>query len=180
MYILSIDLGTQSIRGAVVSKDGGIKGISRIPHDVRSPRAGWAEQRPDSWWRGVKDAIRGVLDETGVPAKSIAGVVSCGQMHGPVGIASDGRVTTKWTQLWNDKRCEEQCIQLRENHDTDELAKITGNRPTAGWVGMKVAWIKEHMPDVYKRSSRFLVPKDFINFRLTGKAATDPSEASDE
>ncbi|MBN1573216.1 MAG: hypothetical protein JW984_08485 [Deltaproteobacteria bacterium] len=178
MYILSVDLGTQSIRAAVVSKDGEIKGIRQIPHDVRSPRAGWAEQRPDSWWENARDAIRGVLEETGVSPKSIAGVVSCGQMHGPVGIDGDGRVTTEWTQLWSDKRCEDQCVRVRENHDVGELAAITGNQPTAGWVAMKVGWIKEHRPDIYKKSRWFLVPKDFINFRLTNTAATDPSEAS--
>lgn len=178
MYILSIDLGTQSIRVAVVSVEGGIEGIHQIPHDVRSPKAGWAEQMPDSWWENTRTAIRVVLEKTGVSPKSISGVITCGQMHGPVGIDGDGGITTEWTQLWCDKRCEDQCDRIRENHDTDKLAGITANQPTAGWVGIKVVWIRERQPDIYKRSRWFLVPKDFINFRLTDTAATDPSEAS--
>ncbi len=178
MHILSVDLGTQSIRAAIVSKDGEIKGIYQIPHEVKSPKVGWAEQRPDAWWESVKNAIRGVLEKTNVPPKSISGVISCGQMHGPVGLDDGGNVLTEWTQLWCDKRCEDQCDWVRKNYDTDELAKITANQPTSGWAAMKVRWIKEHQPEVYKRSRWFLVPKDFINFRLTGVAATDPSEAS--
>jgi xylulokinase len=178
MYVLAIDIGTQSIRAALVCENGEIGGLAQVPHGIDSPHPGWAEQRPDAWWESAAGAVRDVLARTGTPPREVACVVSCGQMHGPVGIDERGDVVTPWTQLWCDKRCEDQCDRIRKNLDTDGLAAITANRPTAGWVGMKVAWIREHEPDVYEKSRWFLVPKDFINFRLTGVAATDPSEAS--
>ncbi len=178
MYVLAVDLGTQSVRAAVVSRDGAIKGISQHPHDVDSPRIGWAQQRPDQWWESATRAIREVLEASGISAHSVSGVISCGQMHGPVGLDAQGNVVTEWTQLWCDKRCERQCDRIRENFDVNELAAITANQPTPGWVGMKVRWILDNEPAVYRKSRWFLVPKDFINFRLTGVAATDPSEAS--
>ncbi|MBN2224801.1 MAG: pentose kinase [Deltaproteobacteria bacterium] len=178
MYILAIDLGTQSIRAALVTGDGQIKGISQSMHDVDSPHPGWAQQRPDQWWESAAAAVRDVLVRTGISPAAVAGIVSCGQMHGPVGLDERGGVVTEWTQLWCDKRCEQQCDRIRARLDVNGLAAVTANPPTPGWVAIKVMWIKENQPGVYRNSRWFLVPKDFINFRLTGVAATDPSEAS--
>ena len=176
--VLSLDIGTQSTRAAVVTADGRIVGIAQIQHEVDSPKPGWAQQRPDSWWEEACQAIRQVLADTGVDAASIAAVSSCGQMHGMVGVDEEGRVTTEWVQLWCDKRCQPQCEAIRGAHDEAELAAVTANPIVPSWTGPKVRWFMENQPEAYDRARWFLVPKDFINYRLTGVAATDPSEAS--
>jgi xylulokinase len=178
MYILAIDLGTQSIRAALVTGDGSIAAIARRPHEVASPHPGWAQQRPDDWWKSAAGLIREVTAIAGISPGEVGGIVSCGQMHGPVGLDGEGRVVTEWVQLWCDKRCEVRCERIRKEYDVDALSAVTANRPTAGWTGIKVAWIRDNEPGVYRESRWFLAPKDFINFRLTNVAATDPSEAS--
>ena len=177
--ILALDVGTQSTRAALLrATDARILGIAQIPHQVDSPKPGWAQQRPDTWWEEIRRAIGNVLDETGVAADSIAAVSSCGQMHGMVGIDEQGNVTTEWVQLWCDKRCQPQCEAVRSRHDQQQLAQVTANPIVPSWTGLKVRWFKENQPDGYDRAKWFLVPKDFINYRLTGLAATDASEAS--
>jgi sugar (pentulose or hexulose) kinase len=99
-------------------------------------------------------------------------------MHGPTGIDSEGNITTSMTQLWCDKRNQEIVEKVRKSHDIAKLAEKTANPPTTGWVGLKVKWEKDNHPEVYERTKWFLVPKDYVNFKLTGIAATDPSEAS--
>ncbi|HYW79528.1 MAG TPA: FGGY family carbohydrate kinase [Thermoguttaceae bacterium] len=176
--ILALDIGTQSARAALVDSDGEILGIAQAKHEVDSPQPGWAQQRPDAWWEETCEAIRKVLAETGVAPESIAAVSSCGQMHGPVGIDEAGNVTTEWVQLWCDKRCGPQCEAVRRSNDETQLSAISGNPINPAWIGLKVRWYKENTPEAYDRARWFLVPKDFINFKLTGTAATDPSEAS--
>ena len=176
--ILALDVGTQSIRAAIVNSDGDLLGIAQIKHEVDSPHPGWAQQRPDSWWEETCQAIRDVVAQTNVAPESIAAVSTCGQMHGMVGIDQQGNVTTEWVQLWCDKRCQPQCEQIRRAHDESKLAAVTANPVAPSWTGLKVLWYKQNQPDAYERARWFLVPKDFINFRLTGTAATDPSEAS--
>ena len=176
--LLALDIGTQSTRAGIVTQDGRILGIAQIQHEVDSPHPGWAQQRPEAWWEETCRAIRDVLAQTGVAPESIAAVSTCGQMHGPVGVDEEGRVTTEWVQLWCDKRCHAQGEQVRRVHDESHLARLTANRITPAWVGLKVRWYKENLPEAYQRARWFLVPKDFINFKLTGIAATDPSEAS--
>ena len=64
--IIALDVGTQSTRAAVVGVDGDIRGVAQIKHDVDSPRTGWAQQRPDSWWEEICQASRDVLSQTGI------------------------------------------------------------------------------------------------------------------
>ena len=177
-YILAIDLGTQSVRAALLTTDAEIVGIEQHSQEVHSPNPGWAQQKPDIWWLKVCGAIKGLLKKTSIPPGQVAGVISCGQMHGPVGLDESGTVTTEWTHIWSDKRCQDQVNHLRTTFSPTVLSAVTGNPPTAGWTGIKAMWLKRHQAKIYDNSRWLLVPKDFINFMLTGVAATDPSEAS--
>jgi len=175
---LAIDVGTGSVRAAVVSAEGQVIRISQKPHETFSPRPGWVEQSPDAWWRSVQETVGEALSAApGGPAQ-IRGVCVCGQMHGPVPIDASGNVLLDRVQLWNDKRSEEICRQLRAEADEAELLGIAANPIASSWIALKVAWIRRHQAEVYDRAAAMLVPKDFINFRLTGEIATDDSEAS--
>ncbi|MBY9003573.1 MAG: hypothetical protein KGD73_06350 [Candidatus Lokiarchaeota archaeon] len=176
--ILAIDIGTQSIRAGIVNTQGTILAVSQKSQEVFSPNPGWAQQKPKTWWGLTKQIISDVLKKSKIDINTIKAVSTCGQMHGPVGIDHNGEITTEWTQIWMDKRCEEICNNIRENFDELKLSYITGNPITTGWPGFKVKWIKENQPEIYNKTKWFLVPKDFINYQLTGIAATDPSEAS--
>jgi xylulokinase len=177
-HILALDIGTQSTRASILDPEGQILGIAQVTHDVDSPHSGWAQQRPNEWWQETCQAIRDVLAQTAVAPEAIAAIGTCGQMHGPVGVDADGEVTTEWVQLWCDKRCEAQVEAVRAQHNETELAAIAGSSINPAWSGLKIRWHKDNQPEVYNQSDWFLVPKDFINFRLTGVAAADPSEAS--
>jgi len=176
--ILTIDVGTQSTRAAVVTAAGEILGTAQIPHETDSPQPGWAQQRPAQWWEEVCAAIGQVLRETSIAADTIAAVAACGQMHGPVGIDAGGDVITEWVQLWCDKRCAPQVEAIRAEQDEPALMRKAANPLNPAWPGIKIRWEKENHREAYDRTKYFLVPKDFVNFRLTGVAAADPSEAS--
>ena len=166
MNILAIDLGTQSVRAAVVSIQGEIKGIAQIKQEVDVPYPGWAQQDPNIWWEMAASMIRNVLKNTDTPPEAIAAICSCGQMIGPTGIDDNGTVTTEWTQLWCDKRCEDQCEVIRKGFGEARLSHITANPPTVGGGGLKVRWLKEHQKEIYDKTRFFLPPKDFINYKL--------------
>lgn len=177
-HIVAIDIGTQSSRASVVTQDGKILGIHQIKHGLDCPHPGWAQQNPDLWWSEACRALQVVLKQTRVDRKSIAAVSTCGQMSGPVGVDDEGNVTTPWVQLWCDKRCKEQCEEIRKRHKELDLLKHSANPIVPAWTGIKVRWHKDHQLKAYNRTRWFLVPKDFINYRLTGVAAADPSEMS--
>jgi len=173
--LLAIDVGTGSGRAALVGADGQIATLAAREYPVTVPQPGWSEQAPADWWRAVCEASREALSDAAAPPAAVA---VCGQMHGPVPVDRAGRALSERVQLWNDKRPEPICAEFRERHDAMALLPRTGNLPAPSWIGFKVAWIARHQPEVYEGARAFLVPKDYVNLRLTGELATDFSEAS--
>mgnify|MGYP000202050770 CR=1 FL=1 len=101
---LAIDVGTGSVRAALVDRSGAILKLVGREHQQIVPHYGWAEQRPEDWWSGATSVIRQVLAAVPDAANRIEAVCACGQMHGTVLIDSAGQLTRDTAPLWNDKR----------------------------------------------------------------------------
>lgn len=175
---LAIDVGTGSVRSALVDGAGGIVAIAAREHDQIVPRFGWAEQRPSDWWSGVVATIRDVLSQIPDAKARISVLVACGQMHGTVLVDDAGNLTRDLVPLWNDKRT----IDLVENFENanapDSYLSESGNPPTPAWPAFKLAWLRDNDPDAYGRTAFVVMPKDYINLRLTGEIAMDEGDAS--
>src|SRR5688572_16564209 len=101
---LAIDVGTGSVRAALVDGRGRIRHIASREHEQIVPAHGWSEQRPQDWWDGAVEVVRKIVDRTERDAARIAAVCACGQMHGTVLVDSRGDLTRSTAPLWNDKR----------------------------------------------------------------------------
>jgi xylulokinase len=176
--LLGVDIGTQSTRAALLATDGRTVAAAARAYDLQTPRSGWAEQDPDLWWRCAVECIREVMAQAGAAADEVRGVGAGGQMHGAVPVGRDGELLSHAVQLWCDKRGAPLAERYGASPAAPAALAITGNPPVANWTGFKIQWLAEHDPELYAAAWKFLVPKDFFNFRLTGEAATDYSEAS--
>lgn len=174
--LLSVDIGTESARAALLTPDGQVVASSSQEYALNCPHPGWAEQDPESWWEATIYNIRTILERA--PDVDVVAVGIGGQMHAPVPIDLEGRLVFRAVPLWCDKRSEPQCQAARGILDEEESLRITGNPIVASWTGFKFKWIKENHPEVYVRTVKFLSCKDYLNLRLTGQCFTDYSEAS--
>jgi len=175
-YVVAIDIGTQSTRAALVDAEGRIRDIASCPIDLSAPRPGWAEQDPEQWWQTTVGNIAAILERN--PGARVGAVGVGAQMHSLVAVDASGAVLTARSALWSDKRCLPQVEALLSRPDADELGRLAGNRPVPAWSGFKMAWLRANMPAAYDRAAALLVAKDFVNLRLCGTVATDPTEAS--
>ena len=175
---LAIDVGTGSVRAALVDLRGQIAAFHAAEHDQQVPHFGWSQQRPSDWWKGVVLCIRAVLEKTENAAARITAVAACGQMHGTVLLDKNGVPVVDYAPLWNDKRTRDVLDQFLEHHNQEELLPITGNPAATAWPAFKLLWFKQEHPDVYRNTASVLIVKDFINFKLTGNQAIDHPEAS--
>jgi xylulokinase len=175
---LSIDVGTGSVRAALVDRSGAILHIAAREHDQIVPRFGWAEQRPLDWWAGVSGSIRDAIAAVEGAAERIAAVCACGQMHGTVLVDEGGQPTRDTAPLWNDKRTAGMVADFEREHGASTYLAQSGNPPNPAWPGFKLAWLKSNDRKAYAAARWVLMPKDYINFRFTGEIAMDSGDAS--
>lgn len=176
--ILSIDLGTQSTRAAILDLAGEVVAISISPEQsMHIPQTGWAEQNPQMWWQHVKQTIHACLSQ-GVDTKRIAAIGVSGQMHGCIPINKTGELLSTSVQLWCDKRFSSKAEALNQGSNAALLQAEAANMAIGNWHGLKISWLKSFVPELYEKTWKFLTPKDYINFKLSGEIATDYSEAS--
>lgn len=177
-YMIGIDIGTQSIRVHMYDENTRCVAKRSTLQYVKTPRPMWATQDASFWWDTVKKSIREILEETKVNREDIVSIGCCAIMHGPVPVRKDGSIVEKDVQIYCDKRAADIANYIKDLPNIEEIYHKTANMPTANWFGLKVKWLKDNEPEVYAESDAFLVPKDFINFKFTGRTCMDYSEAS--
>lgn len=175
---LAIDVGTGSVRSSLVDDRGKILALSSREHDQIVPRFGWSEQRPADWWVSTVLTAREVLSKVGGAAGRIAAVCVCGQMHATVLVDDDGNLTMDAVPLWNDKRTIPQVEAFADLVDKATSLDLAANVPAPAWPAFKLRWIAENRPEALEAASTVLMPKDYVNLKLTGMRAQDWTEAS--
>jgi len=177
-YFFGIDVGTEGTKVSLFDTDGHVIRDSYEEYELKCPRPGWAEQDPDLWWQTAMKNVKIVIKSSNVSPEDVAGIGICGQMHAPVPIDKKGNLLYRSPSLWCDKRNAPQCERLKKTMDEERLIRITGNAITPAWAGIKILWMKENTPDIYNKTYKFLVPKDYLVYKLTNNPSIDWSEAS--
>ena len=172
--VLGIDIGTGACKCCLADADGEIVCDTSVEYSALIQPDGTAEQHPDKWYDALKETLGSMRGHTDL--KRVASVCVTGQMRGLTLIGSDNKPVGN-AILWNDTRCGEEAAQLNKN-DAALLKRITYNPVNTMCTLPKILWLKKYHPDKWSSAAKFIYPKDYINFRLTGCIATDHSDAS--
>ena len=175
MYYIGIDLGTSSLKLLLVDEDGTVLNEFSKEYPLIFPQNGWSEQDPNEWWNAVVEGIPALLK--GFDASKVAGVGAGGQMHGLVVLDKDDNVIRN-AILWNDGRTFKEVDYLNNEIGKETLSKYTANIAFAGFTAPKILWMKNNEPDKFDKISKIMLPKDYINYKLTGVHCCDYSDAS--
>jgi len=175
---MGIDIGTQSTRVALLDLEGRVISSAGTAQEMVTPRPGWAEQDPDVWWCNVRANTHRAMEQGGAIPEEVLAVGVCGQMHATVPLGEDGQLLSHGVQLWCDKRSVDLVNEFKAGPHVGAAMRVAGNPPVPNWLGFNIQWLKAHEPDVYERTWKFVLSKDYVNYQLTGQIATDWSEAS--
>jgi xylulokinase len=171
--LVGIDVGTSGVKGVAIDQTGEVLALSEEQYPLSTPRAGWAEQDPEDWWRATGAVLERLRDATGRPAA----IGLSGQMHGLVALDDRDRVIRP-AILWNDQRSARECEEIERTVGFERLIELTGNRALAGFTAPKLLWLRRNEPGSYERIARIALPKDYVRLRLCGAHVTDVSDAS--
>ena len=174
-HLMGIDVGTTGVKVLIIDENGKVCASAVEEYPLSTPHPNWAEQNPEDWWDATIKAIRNVLEKSG--GASVEGIGLSGQMHGAVFIDRDGKVLRPCI-MWCDQRTAKQCVHITETVGEDRLFELTCNPALTGFTAPKIVWVKEEENDVFRKTYKILLPKDYIRFLLTGVFATEVSDAS--
>jgi len=175
--LLGLDLGTTSIKALAINHNGEVQTSHTEEYPLKHPKQGWSEQSADEWWEATVKAIRKLLEEEVIKREQIRGLALSGQMHGSVFLDDKGRVIRN-PILWNDMRTTDQCREIEDQIGEERLLELVGNPALEGFTASKVIWLRENEPEHYEELDTLLLPKDYIVYRLTGRLATEKSDAA--
>ncbi len=174
-YYIGADLGTSALKLLLVSANGEIIKTVTKEYPVSYPHPAWSEQNPEDWWLAFKDGVAELINE--FPTDEIKGIGFGGQMHGLVALDKNDDVIRP-AILWNDARTDKETAYLNTVIGKDKLSQYTANIAFAGFTAPKLLWMKENEPDNFKKADKIMLPKDYLNYKLTGVHSTDYSDAS--
>jgi len=176
-YLLGIDVGTSGTKALLIDEKGNAMASATEEYPLYTPRAQWAEQQPEDWWRATCVAIRAVLTQADIRGSDVSALGLSGQMHGSVFL--DGRnEVVRPAILWCDQRTGPQCEWINETAGRDLVESETLNPMLTGFTAPKILWLRQNEPDNYARVRKVLLPKDYIRLMLSGEFATEVSDAS--
>lgn len=174
LYI-GIDLGTSAVKLLLMDEAGQVKNVVSREYPLEFPQPGWSQQNPEDWRKAVLEGIPDLL--TGFDPKTVAGIGCGGQMHGLVVLDRDDQVIRP-AILWNDGRTARQVDYLNNVIGKERLSAWTANIAFAGFTAPKILWMRENEPENFARIEKIMLPKDYVNYILTGVHACDDSDAS--
>ncbi|AZS41958.1 MULTISPECIES: xylulokinase [Microbacterium] len=175
--IIAHDLGTTGNKASLHHDDGRIVASVTVAYPAHFAAGGVAEQNPDDWWNAVVAATRDLIARTSTPTSDIVGLVVSGQMMGAVLLDAEGE-PARPAIIWADTRAGAQQRELEDAIGAERAYGILGHRLNPTYSVEKIMWVRDNEPDVWARVRRVCVAKDFIVLRLTGRLATDRSDAS--
>ena len=182
-YLLAFDLGTGGSRASLYDEAGICIGSVFEAVETRYSWNSYHEQRPDSWVEAVLDSgaalIQVAAQENGIMPRDIVALAVGGHSLGTVGLDAEGIPVTDWTPIWSDSRAIRQAEEFFSKIDEKSWYERTGaGVPVANYPLFKMLWMRENMPDLFAEIAKVVGTKEYVNFRLTGKLATDPSSAA--
>lgn len=175
MLYIGIDLGTSAAKLLLMDETGGIQNIVTKEYPLEFPQPGWSQQNPEDWVRAIEEGIPELLK--GSDASQVSGIGAGGQMHGLVVLDEEDNVIRP-AILWNDDRTAEQVEYLNNEIGKEKLSGYTANIAFAGFTAPKLLWMKQEEPELFAKIAKIMLPKDYINYILSGVHCTDVSDAS--
>lgn len=180
-YLLGYDVGSSSVKAALVEAETGRLLATASSPDVElpieAPKPGWAEQDPESWWREAINATNRLRARFPFDGKDVAAIGIAYQMHGLVCLDKDGNVLRP-SIIWCDSRAVETGAAMARELGGDYCARHLLNEP-GNFTAAKLAWMRKHEPDLHARVKTYLLPGEWLAFRMTGRAVTTASGLSE-
>jgi xylulokinase len=174
MKCIGFDLGSSSIKAAIIDTESGVLlGTCQYPDAemaIDSPEPGFAEQDPNVWWENCQKVSQKLLAQTGIDANEIKGIGIAYQMHGLVCLDNEGEVLRP-SIIWCDSRAVSQGELAFNALGADYCLSHLLNSP-GNFTASKLRWVQENEPEIFSKIKTVFLPGDYLAWCMTGEKNT--------
>lgn len=178
-YVLAIDIGTTGNKTVIFDLKGNVISEATEEFKLIFPQQGWVDQNANDWWEKATITVKKAIKKS-KPKISVNEIVSISvtnQRETIVPVDSTGNPLRN-AIVWQDRRTIKECSEIKEKVGEEKIYRITGLTVDPYFSGPKILWIKQNEPSIFKKTHKFLLVHDFIQYKLTGRFITDYSNAS--
>lgn len=172
---LGIDVGTSAVKLLLVDAGEKVLAEASVSLAVSRPEPLFSEQDPEDWWRATEEGIARLRAAAPQALAATEAIGLSGQMHGAT-LLDDADHVLRPAILWNDGRSAAQCEELLRREP--RLPEITGNLAFPGFTAPKILWVQENEPEIARRLTKVLLPKDYLRLRMTGESVSDMADSA--
>ena len=176
-YVIGVDLGTSAVKILLVNKQGEVVHSVSKSYALIQEKTGYSEQNPKDWVAQTTSGLLELLSGFDGVAEDIEGISFSGQMHGLVLLDENNEVLRR-AILWNDTRTTAECQQIYDVVGNERLLEITKNPALEGFTLPKILWVQKHEPEIFAEAKSFMLPKDYLRFKMTGNLQMEYSDAA--
>lgn len=176
-YVIGVDLGTSAVKVLLVNHNGDVVQEVSKEYPLIQEKMGYSEQNPQDWVDQTVAALSDLMNNFDGDIEAVEGISFSGQMHGLVLLDAENEVLRP-AILWNDTRTTAECEEIYEKVGKEKLFSITKNPALEGFTLPKILWVKKHEPEIYAKAEKFVLPKDYVRYRLTGSLEMEYSDAA--
>ncbi|WP_456278936.1 xylulokinase [Bacillus sp. AK128] len=176
-YVIGVDLGTSAVKVLLVNQSGEIIDEVSKEYPLIQEKDGYSEQDPNEWIEKTTAALKELVERFAGDVSSIEGISFSGQMHGLV-LLDENQQVLRHAILWNDTRTTEQCRQIYELVGEEKLLQITKNPALEGFTLPKLLWVKQYESETLEKATTFMLPKDYLRFKMTDEIHMEYSDAA--
>jgi xylulokinase len=177
-YFLGIDLGTTGTSIILMRDDGKVTDKGYAGYKLLNPSDGYAEQRPQDWWEQLCIVSKELIERNSHLAKDIACIGVDGQMHTQVYLDKNG-CPLRNAITWMDQRSSKVVEEINGKEENRKFVfEHTSNFLNTTYTAPNIKWVQEHEPEIYSKTAKILLAKDYLKYMLTREMITDYSDGA--
>lgn len=181
MYLLGYDIGSSSVKASLVDAETGKCVASafypKSEAPIKAVKPGWAEQDPEMWWGNLKLATKDIMAQCGATSDEVKAIGISYQMHGLVCVDKNQK-SLRDAIIWCDSRAVPYGNKAFDELGSDLCLSRLMNSP-GNFTASKLAWVKEHEPEIFEKIYKIMLPGDYIAMKLSGEICTTASGLSE-
>ena len=181
MHFIGFDIGSSSVKASLIDgASGKLIASATSPEGemkISSPKPGWAEQEPETWWKNVKAACADILHKSSIAPEDIKAIGIAYQMHGLV-LVDKKRKVLHPAIIWCDSRAAQIGARAFKKIGEEKCLEHFLNSP-GNFTASKLRWVKENEPEIYNQVYKFMLPGDYIAMKMSGEIQTTISGLSE-